>query len=55
MRNLPHGFDIYLILKRQNHEEDCANFCGLLKKAELYIPEIWFICCRSVKKEGITI
>ena len=20
--------------KRQNHEEDCANFCGLLRKAE---------------------
>ena len=25
-----------LLSKRQNHEEDCANFCGLLRKAELY-------------------
>ena len=25
--------------KRQNHEEDCANFCGLLRKAELYKPK----------------
>ena len=23
--------------KRQNHKEDCAIFCGLLRKAELYI------------------
>ena len=23
--------------KRQNHEEDCANFWGLLRKAELYV------------------
>ena len=35
MRNLPHGFDIYFS-KRQNHEDDFANFCGLLRKAELY-------------------
>ena len=31
LRNLPHGFDIYLV------NVDCANFCGLLRKAELYI------------------
>ena len=24
------------ISKRQNHKDDCANFCGLLRKAELY-------------------
>ena len=24
-----------LLGKRQNHEDDCANFCGLLRKAEL--------------------
>ena len=36
MRNRPHGFGIYLINKRQNHEDDCVNFCGLLKTAELY-------------------
>ena len=24
-----------LLSKRQNHEDDCANFCGLLRKAEL--------------------
>ena len=29
--NLPH-----LLSKRQNHKEDFANFCGLLRKAELY-------------------
>ena len=40
MRNLPHGFDIYLNSKRQNHEEDCTNFCGLLRKAELYLLEV---------------
>ena len=28
--------------KRPNHEEDCANFCGLLRKAELYIEEYQF-------------
>ena len=37
MRNLPHGFDIYLLSKRQNHKADCANFCSLLIKAELYV------------------
>ena len=26
----------YLLNKRQNHKEDGANFCGLLRKAELY-------------------
>ena len=26
----------HLLSKHQNHEEDCANFCGLLRKAELY-------------------
>ena len=25
-----------LLSKRQNHKDDCANFCGLLRKAELY-------------------
>ena len=34
LRNLSHGFDVYLMLK-QNHEEDHSNFCGFLKKAEL--------------------
>ena len=33
--NLLHGFDIYLVDVRQNNEKDCANFCGLLRKAEL--------------------
>ena len=27
---------LYLNSKRQNHEEDCTNFCGLLRRAELY-------------------
>ena len=26
-----------LLSKRQNHKDDCANFCGLLIKAELYL------------------
>ena len=26
-----------LLSKCQNHKTDCANFCGLLRKAELYI------------------
>ena len=26
----------HLLSKRQNHKADCANFCGLLRKAELY-------------------
>ena len=35
-RNPPYGFEIYLVnSKRQNHKDDCANFCGLLRKAEL--------------------
>ena len=40
MRHPPYGFEIYLVNvnigKRQNHKEDGANFCGLLRKAELY-------------------
>jgi len=32
LRNLPHGFDIYLV----NHEADSEKFCGLLRKTELY-------------------
>ena len=35
LRTLPHGFDL-LLSKGQNHEEDCAKFFGLLRKAELY-------------------
>ena len=27
---------INLLSKCQNHEDDCANFCGFLRKAELY-------------------
>ena len=26
------------ISKRHNHKDECANFCGLLRKAELYVP-----------------
>ena len=26
-----------LLSKCPNHEKDCANFCGLLRKAELYV------------------
>ena len=26
-----------LICKRQNHQKDCTNFCGLLRKGKLYI------------------
>ena len=28
---------VWTFSKRPNHEEDCANFCGLLRKAELYV------------------
>ena len=34
-KNLPHGFDVYCLSKCTKHEEDCANFCLLLKKSEL--------------------
>ena len=30
----PYGFQINLVSKRQNHKDDCAPFCGLLRKAE---------------------
>ena len=45
LQDLPHSFDIYsvnvkslrhLLNKHQNHKADCANFCGLPRKAELY-------------------
>ena len=29
-----------LLSKRQNHEEDCTNLCGLLRKAELYEEKV---------------
>ena len=35
LHNHPHGFDIYINSKHKSHEEDCVNFCGLLRKAEL--------------------
>ena len=31
---------IYLCSKRQNHKADCTNFCGFLRKAELYKPQL---------------
>ena len=37
------------ISKRQNHKEDGANFCGLLRKAELYR---WTIFKSSNKKQS---
>ena len=39
LRNPSHGLDVYLS-KRPNHEEDCANFCGLVRKAELYTSSV---------------
>ena len=36
MHNCPYGFEIYFS-KRQNHKDDCPNFCGLLRKAALYL------------------
>ena len=30
----PYGFEIYFV--NINHEDDCANYCDLLRKAELY-------------------
>jgi hypothetical protein len=29
-----------VLSKHQNHEEDSANFCGLLRKAELYLDKV---------------
>ena len=34
--NLPHALDLHNY-KTSEHEEDCTNFCGLLRKAELYL------------------
>ena len=35
-RNCPHGYLWRLTSKFQNHKDDCAHFCGLPGKAELY-------------------
>ena len=35
LRNRPNGFDIYLV-NVKTIRDDCANFYGLLRKAELY-------------------
>ena len=34
----------HLLSKRQNHEEECSNFCGLLRKAELYVLWPLILC-----------
>ena len=44
LRNCPHGFDI-LLSKFQNHNDDCSHFCGLLRKAELYLCTYVFKIC----------
>ena len=37
-KNLPHALDVYFkVIKCSKHEEDCANFCVLFRKSELYI------------------
>ena len=33
----------HLLSKLQNHEDDCANFCGLLRKTELYVQNIFTV------------
>ena len=35
----------HLLSKRPNHEEDCSNFCGLLRKAEFYLKK-WTACLK---------
>ena len=40
------------LIKCQNDEEECANFCGLLRKAELYISIL--ICLRLITCFGRT-
>ena len=30
------GLSLFKFSKRQNHKEDGANLCGLLRKAEIY-------------------
>ena len=32
-----------LLSKRQTHKDDCAHFCALLRKAELYSTALWVI------------
>ena len=32
----------HLLSKRPNHKDDCANFCGLFRKAELYLITVHF-------------
>ena len=41
LRILPYGFDIY---NCQNYKADCANFCCLLRKADLYVLGITQLC-----------
>ena len=44
MRKGPYGFDV-LLSKFQNHNDDCAHFCGLLRKAERYLCTYVFKIC----------
>ena len=37
-QNKFNGYDFYLS-KCQNFKDDCTNFCGLLRKAELYMKK----------------
>ena len=40
----------YLLSKRPNKEEDFANFCGLLRKAELYLNFPFNLNCLDVDR-----
>ena len=41
-KNLPNLHLLEMSKPRQNHKEDCSNFCGLLRKAELYVHILVF-------------
>ena len=37
------------VSKRQNHKVDCTNFCGLLRKAELYVATVELVLYHATK------
>ena len=46
-------WEIFLLIsRRQNHEKDCSNFCGLLRKAELYLRQVRHSGYLGQTKEG---
>ena len=50
MRNRPYGFEIYLVNVKTISKDDCANFCGLLRKAELYIKNSFLLTTSKTRR-----